>query len=166
MTIEMIDQWVTGLRFNEIKRNKKMLMLVFNDFFSSVNWPRLLSRVLHQSRDFLGSDVSLGSQCGCHLRLFIEYVCVWSTKSFNHARILCCSTLYQLTSSPKHNYARVPAESTRCEAKVGQICTIQTSCTLMLRLSHAHLCSEHFAECDFVNFMAEYHMGFAWKRNL
>ena len=31
----------------------------------------------------------------------------------------------------------------------------------MLRLSHAHLCSEHFAECDFVNFMAEYQMGFA-----
>ena len=29
----------------------------------------------------------------------------------------------------------------------------------MLRLSHAHLCSEHFAECDFVNFMAEYQMG-------
>ena len=25
----------------------------------------------------------------------------------------------------------------------------------MLRLSHAHLCSEHFAECDFVNFMTE-----------
>ena len=35
-----------------------------------------------------------------------------------------------------------------------------------LRLSHAHLCSEHFAECDFVNFMAEYQMGFASKRNL
>ena len=31
----------------------------------------------------------------------------------------------------------------------------------MLRLSHAHLCSEHFAECDCVNFMAEYQMGFA-----
>ena len=29
----------------------------------------------------------------------------------------------------------------------------------MLHLSHAHLCSEHFAECDFVNFMAEYQMG-------
>ena len=26
----------------------------------------------------------------------------------------------------------------------------------MLRHSHAHLCSEHFAECDFVNFMLEY----------
>ena len=31
----------------------------------------------------------------------------------------------------------------------------------MLRLIHAHLFSEHFAECDFVNFMAEYQMGFA-----
>ena len=36
----------------------------------------------------------------------------------------------------------------------------------MLRLSHAHLCSEHFTECDFVNFMAEYQMGFASKWNL
>ena len=34
----------------------------------------------------------------------------------------------------------------------------------MLCLSHAHLCSKHFAECDFVNFMAEYQMGFALKR--
>ena len=31
----------------------------------------------------------------------------------------------------------------------------------MLRLSHAQLCSEHFAESDFLNFMAEYQMGFA-----
>ena len=35
----------------------------------------------------------------------------------------------------------------------------------MLRLNHAHLRSEHFTECDFVNFMAEYQMGFASKRN-
>ena len=35
----------------------------------------------------------------------------------------------------------------------------------MLRLSHAHLCSEHLAECDFINFMAEYQslMAFASK---
>ena len=31
---------------------------------------------------------------------------------------------------------------------------------------HAHLCSEHFPECDFVNFTAEDQMGFASKRNL
>ena len=30
----------------------------------------------------------------------------------------------------------------------------------MLHLSHAHLYSEYFAECNFVNFMAEYQMGF------
>ena len=33
----------------------------------------------------------------------------------------------------------------------------------MLRLSLAHLCSEHFVECDFVNFMTEYQMRFASK---
>ena len=48
-------------------------MLVFNQFY-------FLYWVLHQSCDFLGNDVSLGSLCGCHLRLFIECVCVWSTK--------------------------------------------------------------------------------------
>ena len=66
--------------FNKIKMKKKLFMLVFNRFFS-VGWPRLLSQVLHQSRDILGSDVSLGSQCSCHLRLFIESVCMWLTKS-------------------------------------------------------------------------------------
>ena len=84
MTIEMIDIWVTILRFSEIK-NEKMkriyFILFFIRFFFSVGWPRQLSRVLHQSRDYLGNDVSLGSQCGCHLRLFIECVCVWSTKA-------------------------------------------------------------------------------------
>ena len=55
-------------------------MLVFNRFYFFVGLQRLLSRVLHQSHDFLGSDVILESQCGCHLRLFIECVCVWSTK--------------------------------------------------------------------------------------
>ena len=38
--------------------------------------------------------------------------------------------------------------------------------TLMLCLSHAHLCSEHFAECNFVLLMAEYQMVFASKWNL
>ena len=55
-------------------------------------------------------------------------------------------------------------ESTHCEAKMGQICAIQTN--WLLRLSHTHLCSEHFAECDFLNFMEEYQMGFASKQNL
>ena len=36
----------------------------------------------------------------------------------------------------------------------------------MLRLSHIHLCSEHFTERDFINFMVEYQMGFASKQHL
>ena len=35
-------------------------MLILKLILFSVGWPRLLARVLHQSRDFLGSDVSWG----------------------------------------------------------------------------------------------------------
>ena len=48
-------------------------------------------------------------------------------KKLYHAGLLYCSKLLQLANNPKHNYAQVPAESTRCEAKMSQICTIQTS---------------------------------------
>ena len=72
---------------------KKNVYVGFSSILFSVGWLRLLSWVLHQSCDFLGSDVSLGSQCGCHLRLFIECVCVWSTKRSNHACLLYCSKL-------------------------------------------------------------------------
>ena len=89
MTIEMIDKRVTSFRFNEIKNGKNVLSRFLINFIVC----RLAKTVLHQSRDFLGSDVSLGSQCGCHLRLFIECVCAWSTKSSNHAGLLCCSKL-------------------------------------------------------------------------
>jgi len=90
MTIEIVDKWVTSLRFHEIKKNEEYFLCWFLiDFI----FCRPASRVLHQSRDFLGNDVSLGSQCGSHLRLFIECVCMWSTKSSNYAGLLCCSKL-------------------------------------------------------------------------
>jgi len=53
------------MKFKKRKKKKKKKEEVYTGFGSilfSVGWPRLLSRVLHQSRDFLGSDVSLGSQ--------------------------------------------------------------------------------------------------------
>ena len=69
-------------RFNEIKNGKKKeksLCWFIIDFL----FFRLAKTAVSgsQSRDFLGSDVILGSLCGCHLRLFIECVCVWSTKA-------------------------------------------------------------------------------------
>ena len=59
----------------------------------SVGWPRLQSRVLRQSRDFPGSDVSLGSQCGCHLRFFSKLCMRVVNKKVNYAGLLCCREL-------------------------------------------------------------------------
>ena len=73
-----------------------MFNWVFNRFFfSSVGWPKLQSRVLHQSRDFPGNDVSLGSQCGCHLRFFSKLCMrvVDNLKKTNYAGLLCCREL-------------------------------------------------------------------------
>ena len=44
-----------------------MFMLVFNRFVFCRLAETGVSGSRHQSRDFLGSDVSLGSQFGCHL---------------------------------------------------------------------------------------------------
>ena len=103
----------------------------------------------------------LESQCGCHLGLFIECVCVWSTESSNHAGLVCCSKL----TTHKQPKARVPAGIDPMWGENGSN-LYNSNELLMLRLSHAHLYSEHFAESDFLNFMAEYQMGFASKRNL
>ncbi len=68
-------------------------MLVFNRLYFSVGLPKLLSRVLHQSRDFPGNDVSLGSQCGCHLRFFSKLCMRVVDKKVNYAGLLCCREL-------------------------------------------------------------------------
>ena len=109
----------------------------------------------------LRSDVSLGSQCGCHLRLFIECVCVWLTKS---------STMPAYCVAANCNNSQATQSITMHEfllwGENGSNLYNSNELTLMLCLSHAHLCSKYFIECDFVNFMAEYQMGFASKRNL
>ena len=69
-----------------------MFMLVFNRFVFC-RLARLLSRVVHQSRDFLGSDVSLGSQCGCHLRFYSKLCMHVVNKKVNYAGLLCCHKL-------------------------------------------------------------------------
>ena len=165
MTIEMIDKWVTSLRFNEIKNENKCLHWFLIDFL----FCRLAETAVSSSPSvtwFLGNDISLGSQCGCHLKLFIE--CVWSTKVLTMPAycIAANSNKSQATQSiTMHEFPRNRPAVRRKWVKFVQF-TETTELTFMLRLSHAHLSSEHFAECDFVNFMAEYQMGFASKRNL
>ena len=64
---------------------------MFNWVFNRFNF--LQSRVLHLSRDFPGSDVSLGSQCGCHLRFFSKLCMRVVDKKVNYAGLLCCREL-------------------------------------------------------------------------
>ena len=70
-----------------------MFNWVFNRF--SVGWLRLQSQVLHQSYDFPESDISLGSQCGCHLRFFSKLCMCVVDKKVNYAGLLCCRELQQ-----------------------------------------------------------------------
>ncbi len=42
---------------------------------------------------FPGSDVSLGSQCGCHLRFFSKLCMRVVDKKVNYAGLLCCREL-------------------------------------------------------------------------
>ena len=62
-----------------------MFNWVFNRFY-------FLSRVLHQSRDSR-SDVSLGSQCGCHLIFFSKLCMRVIDKKVNYDGLLCCRDL-------------------------------------------------------------------------
>ena len=160
----MIDKWVTSLRFNEIKNEKKILRWFLIISFS-VGWPRLLSWVLHQSRDFLRSDVSLGSQCGCLLRLFIECVCVWSTKSSTmlaYCIAANCNNSQATQSITMHEFLRNRPTVRRKWVKFVQFKRADFDAAPQSR----PFVYKHFTECDFVNFTAEYQMGFASKRNL
>ena len=161
MTIKMIDKWVTSLRFNEIKKKIKNLCWFLIDFI----FCRLLSRVLHQSRDFLGSDVSLGSQCSCHLRLFTECVCVCGRQKALTMPAYCvaanCNNSQATQSITMHEFPWNQPAVRRKWVKFVQFKQADFD-----DLSHTHLCSKHSTKCDFVNFMAEYQMGFASKLNL
>ena len=42
---------------------------------------------------FPGSDVSLGSQCGCHVRYFSKLCMRVVDKKVNYAGLLCCREL-------------------------------------------------------------------------
>ena len=134
------DKWVTSFRFNEIKN------CFFNRFFFFVGWPRLQSRVLHQSLDFPGSDVSLGSQCGCNLSKLCMHVVDYAGLLCNNSQTTPGITMHELSRN-------------RPAVRRKWIKFIQFKrADFLAAPHHAHLCSEHFSECDFAN-----HMGFALK---
>ena len=132
----------------------------FESILFSVGWPRLQSRVLHRSRDFPGSDVSLGIQCGCHLRVFSKLCMRVVDKKVNYAGLLCCRELYQFADDPRYEH-ELPRNRPAVRQKWIKFIQFKRA-DFLAAPHHAHLCSEHFSECNFANPM-EYHMGFASK---
>ena len=159
MTIKMIDKWVTSFRFNEKKKKKCLIGFLINFIFCrlaettvsgspSVTW---LSR----------SDVSLGSQCGCHLRFFSNCVCVWSTKKLTMPAYCVAANCNNSQTTPGITMHELPRSRPAVRRKWIEFIQLKRA-DFPAAPHHAHLCSEHFSECDFANPM-EYHMGFALK---
>ena len=134
----MTDKWVTSFRFNEIK-NKKMIGFLIDFIFC-----RLAETTASGSLSVMwlpGSDVSLGIQCGCHLRFFSKLCMCVVDKKVNYA-------------DPRYNNVRAPAVRRKW------ITFIQFQRADFLTVPHhAHLSSKHFSECDFTNPM-EYRYSF------
>ena len=131
-----------------------MFNWVFNRFY-------FLSRVLHQSRDFPRVTSVWGVSVVAILYSSVNCVCVWSTKKLTmpaYCVAAICNNLQTTTGITMHELQR-----NRAAVRWKWIKFIQSKQTDFLAAPHhAHLCSEHFSECDFANHM-EYRMGFASK---
>ena len=159
----MTNKWVTSLRFNEIKNGEKIIN-VYVGFWSilfSLGWPRLLSQVLHQSRDFLRSDVSLGSQCGCHLRFFHKLCMRVVTKKLTMPAYCVATNCNNSQTTPGITMHELPRNQPTVRWKWIKFIQFKWA-DFLAAPHHAHLCSEHFSECDFTNPM-DYRIGFALK---
>ena len=144
MTVEMIDKWVTSLRFNEI-----MLLLFCFLFFNYVVF-------------YVWSDSSAVAIFDCSLNV---YACGWQKALSMPAYCVAanCNNSQATQSLTTHEFPRNRPAVRRKWVKFVQFKRADLEAAPHC---HAHLCSEHFPECDFVNFTAEYQMGFASRRNL
>ena len=116
---------------------------------------------------FPGSDVSLGSQCGCHLRFFsklcmrvdssVNCVCVWLTKFLTMLAYCVAANCNNSQTTPGITMHELMRNQPAVRRKWIQFIQFKRADFLAV-LHHAHLCSEHFRECDFANPM-EYRMS-------
>ena len=90
----------------------------------------------------------------------VNCVCVWSTK-VNYAGLLCCRELQQTQTTPGITMHELPRNRPAVRQKWIKFIQFKRA-HFLAAPHHAHLCSEHFSECNFANPM-EYHMGFALK---
>ena len=141
----MIDKWVTSLRFNEIKINKCLIGFLINLF--SVGFP--------------GSDIILGSQCGCHLRFFSKLCMHVVDKKLTMPAYCVAASCNNSQMTPGITMHELPRNWPAVRQKRIKFIQFKRA-DFLAATHHTHLCSKHFSECDFANPM-ECHMGFASK---
>ena len=90
----------------------------------------------------------------------VNCVCVWSTKKLTMPAYCVAANCNNSQTTPGITMHELLCSQPAVRRK--WIKFVQFKRADFLALRHAHLCSEHFSECDFTNTM-EYHMGFASK---
>ena len=131
---------------------------MFNWFFNRFYF---LSWVLHQSRDFPGVTSVWGVSAVAILYSSVNCVCVWSTKKLTMPAYCVAAICNNSQTTPGITMHELPRNWAAVRRKWIKFIQFKRA-DFLAAPHHAHLCSEHFSECDFANPM-EYRMGFASK---
>ena len=131
-----------------------MFNWVFNQFY-------FLSRVLRQSCNFPGVTSVWGVSVVAILYSSVNCVCVWSTKKLTMPAYCVAAICNNSQTTPGITMHELPCNQAAVKRKWIKFTQFKQA-DFLAAPHHAHLCSEHFSECDFANPM-EYRMGFASK---
>ena len=126
----MTDKWVTSFRFNEIKNKIKNLIGFLIDF--------IFCRLPQ-------SDVSLGSQCGCHFRFFSK-LCMRVVYKKLPMPAYCVATNCNNSQMTPGIIHELPCNWPAVRRKWIKFIQFKRA-DFLAALHHAHLCREHFSEC-------------------
>ena len=157
----MIVKWVTSFRFNEIKKIKKCLIgfLIYFILY------RLAETTVSGSPSvtWLFPEVTSvwGVSAVAILDSSVNCVCVWSTKRLTMPAYCVAATCNNLQTTPGITMHKLPRYRPAVRRKWIKFIQFKRD-DFLAALHHAHLCSEHFSECNFAN-PTEYCMGFASK---
>ena len=118
----------------------------------SVGWPRLQSRVLHQSRDFPEVTSVWGVSAVAILDCSVNCVCVLSTKKLTMPAYCLAANCNNSQTTPCITMHELPRNRPAVRRKWIKFIQFKRA-DFLAAPHHAHLCSEHFSECDFANRM-------------
>ena len=90
----------------------------------------------------------------------VNCVCVWSTKKLTMSAYCVAANCSNSQTTPGITMHELPLNRPAVRRKWIKFIQFKRA-DFLTALHHAHLCSEHFSECDFANPM-EYRMGFCF----